>query len=250
LKISPQAALKVTLKLSFAEIHHSLDHQESRAALTRFPSEMWAYIVVAVIWVVLLIPVVNERLAWMAYSHIGKSAFFTSMLLSLGLHRTGDISDILWLEIIGFVVFVPAAILIASSIIASTRGGMANTGILGIIGNPMYLGIAIGAFALILVFQSILSIVLSTIAVLLLWMASKVQDKYNIKYMTSVPRWNAFKGLRKRYAGSITQQGTKGLAPSCERIKRAVCKFYDIGQAELLHSRRGCSTSRGMWQSI
>ena len=29
------------------------------------------------------------------------------------------------------------------------------------------------------------------------------------------------------------------LAPDYQRIKRAVCEFYDIGQAQLLHSRRG-----------
>jgi protein-S-isoprenylcysteine O-methyltransferase Ste14 len=167
---------------------------------------MWIYIIIlGVIWVGLLIPVVKERRAWIAYAHGGTGLFFTSLLLSLGLHQTGDIADIVWLEIIGFVLFIPAAILIASAIVAIVQGNLIKTGIMRIVRHPMYLGTAIAAFALILIFQSILSIVLSIIAIVLLWMASKMEDDYNIerfgdsyrKHMTLVPRWNVFKGLKK-----------------------------------------------------
>jgi len=167
---------------------------------------MWIYIVIlGVILVGLLIPVVQERRAWIAYAHGGTGLFSTSLLLSLGLHQTGDLADIVWLEIICFVLFIPAAILIASAIVAITHGNLVKTGIMRIVRHPMYLGTAIAAFALILVFQSILSLVLFIIAIVLLWMASKMEDDYNIerfgdsyrKHMTLVPRWNVFKGLRK-----------------------------------------------------
>jgi protein-S-isoprenylcysteine O-methyltransferase Ste14 len=167
---------------------------------------MWIYIIIlAVIWVGLLIPVVQERRAWIAYAHGGTALFFTSLLLNLGLHQTGDIADIVWLEIIGFVLFIPAAILIASAIAAITHGDLVNTGMMSIVRHPMYLGTAIAAFALILVFQSIVSIVLSVIAIALLWIASKMEDDYNIErfgdiykeHMARVPRWNVFNGLRK-----------------------------------------------------
>ena len=167
---------------------------------------MWIYIIIlGVIWVGLLIPVVQQRLTWIAYAHGGTGLFFTSLLLSLGLHQTGDIADILWLEIIGFVLFIPAAILIASAMVAITQGDLVKSGMMRIVRHPMYLGTAIAAFALILVFQSILSIVLSIIAIVLPWMASKMEDDYNIgrfgdsyrEHMTLVPRWNVFKGLRK-----------------------------------------------------
>lgn len=167
---------------------------------------MWIYIIIlGVIWVGLLIPVVQERRAWIAYAHGGTGLFFTSLLLSLGLPQTGDIADIVWLEIIGFVLFIPAAILIASAIVAITHGDLVKTGMMSIVRHPMYLGTAIASFTLILIFQSILSIVLSIIAIVLLWMASKMEDDYNIerfgdsyrKHMTLVPRWNVFKGLRK-----------------------------------------------------
>lgn len=167
---------------------------------------MWVYIIILIaVWIVLLIPVVRERHAWIACSHGGTALFLTSLFLSLGLHQTGDIADIVWLEIIGFVLFIPAAILIASAMVAIIRGDLVRTGIMGIVRHPMYLGTAIAAFALILIFQSVLSIVLSIIAIVLLWMASKIEDDYNIEqfgdsyreHMAHVPRWNVFKGLRK-----------------------------------------------------
>jgi protein-S-isoprenylcysteine O-methyltransferase Ste14 len=167
---------------------------------------MWIYIIIlGLIWVGLLIPVIQERRAWIAYAHGGTGLFFTSLLLSLGLHQTGDIADIVWLEIIGFVLFIPAAILIVSAIVAIAHGDLAKTGMMSIVRHPMYLGTAIASFTLILIFQSILSIFLSIIAIVLLWMASKIEDDYNIerfgdsyrKHMTLVPRWNVFKGLRK-----------------------------------------------------
>ena len=167
---------------------------------------MWIYIIIlGVIWIGLLIPVVQERRAWMVYAHSGTGLFFTSLLLSLGLQQTGDLADIVWLKIIGFVLFIPAAILITSAMVAIAQGDLVKTGMMRIVRHPMYLGTAIAAFALIFVFQSILSIVLSTIAIVLLWMASKTEDDYNIErfgdsyreHMTLVPGWNVLKGLRK-----------------------------------------------------
>ena len=166
---------------------------------------MWICIAILVVILVgLLIPVVKERRAWIAYAHGGTGLFFASMLLNIGLQQTGDIGDIIWLEIMGFVLFVPAAILIASAIVAIVQGNLVKTGIMRIVRHPMYLGTAIAAFALILVFQSKLSIVLSIIAIALLWMASKMEDDYNVErfgdsyreYMRLVPRWNVFKGLK------------------------------------------------------
>ena len=168
---------------------------------------MWIYIVIlCAIWAGLLIPVIRERRAWIAYAHGGTGFFFTSMLLSLGFYQTGDLADFLWLEIIGFVLFIPAAILIASAIVAISQGNLVKTGIMRIVRHPMYLGTAIAAFGLILGFQSILSIVLSISAIVFLWMASKVEDDYNIerfgdsyrKHMMLVPRWNVIKRLRKK----------------------------------------------------
>jgi protein-S-isoprenylcysteine O-methyltransferase Ste14 len=168
---------------------------------------MWIYIIIlGVIWFGLLIPVVRERRAWISCAHGGTGLFFTSLLLSLGLHQTGDLTDIVWPKIFGFILFIPAAILMVSAILAITHGDLVKTGMMRIVRHPMYLGTAIAAFALILIFQSVLSIVLSITAIVFLWMASKMEDNYNIErfgdsyreHMIRVPRWNVFKGLRKR----------------------------------------------------
>jgi protein-S-isoprenylcysteine O-methyltransferase Ste14 len=167
---------------------------------------MWIYIMIlCVVWGGLLIPVVQERRAWIACSRGGTGLFFASLLLNLGLPQTGDIADIVWLETIGFVLFIPAAILIASAIVAITHGDLVKTGMMSVVRHPMYLGTAVAAFGLILIFQSILSIVLSIMAIVFLWTASKMEDDYNIerfgdsyrKHMTLVPRWSVFKGIRK-----------------------------------------------------
>ncbi|MFC1502440.1 methyltransferase family protein [bacterium] len=156
-----------------------------------------------IIWIGLLIPVIQERRAWIVYAHTGSGLFLTSLLLNLGLHQTGDLADIIWLKITGFALFIPAVILFISSIIAIVHEDLVKTGMMRIVRHPMYLGTAIAALAVILVFQSILSIVLSIIAIVLLWMASKKEDNYNIErfgdsyreHMKQVPSWNFFKGL-------------------------------------------------------
>jgi len=166
---------------------------------------MWAYISLGIVWVGLLIPVIRERRVWIACAHGGTGLFFTSLFLSLGLDQTGDIADIVWLEIIGFILLIPAIILFIAAMFAAARSTLVKTGISGIVRHPMYLGTALAAFALMLVFQSILSIVLGIIAIALLWMAATLEDAYNIErfgdsyrtYMKGVPRWNVFKGLQK-----------------------------------------------------
>ena len=182
---------------------------------------MLVYIICGVIcvaiWVVWLLPAIKTRLACEIYGHTGMAIFFTLLVLGFGIPQLWDIfPSILWLEIIGFVLFIPAAFLVASSFIALKHKGKAktlapsepiilvDTGIYGIVRHPMLLGMAVWSFALILVFQSAFSIVLGIVAIFLLWMASREEDKFDIKkfgnsykeYMTRAPMWNAFKGLK------------------------------------------------------
>lgn len=181
---------------------------------------MLVYIICGVIclfiWVVSLIPAIKERLASEIYGHIGMALFFSLAVLGFGIPQLGNIfPDILWIEIIGYVLFIPAAFLVGSAFYYLFRKGKArtlsssdpmtlvDTGIYGIVRHPMLLGLAVWSFALILVFQSALSIVLGISAIVLSWMAAREEDKVNQKkfgdsykkYMARVPRWNAFKGL-------------------------------------------------------
>lgn len=181
---------------------------------------MLTYIICGVIclfiWVASLMPAIKERLASEIYGHIGMALFFTLAVLGFGIPQLGNIfPDILWIEIIGYVLFIPAAFLVGSSFYCLYRKGKARTlssldkmtlvdsGIYGIVRHPMLLGMAVWSFALILVFQSALAIVLGIIAIVLSWMAAREEDRFNQKkfgsrykkYMARVPRWNAFKGL-------------------------------------------------------
>jgi hypothetical protein len=42
---------------------------------------------------------------------------------------------------------------------------------------------------------------------------------------------------------------SRELAPEVDGIKKAVCEFYGVAEAELLVSRRSLSTNRGTWRS-
>jgi protein-S-isoprenylcysteine O-methyltransferase Ste14 len=187
---------------------------------------MLTYIICGVIclfiWVASLMPVIKEHPASEIYGHIGMALFFTLLVLGLGIPQLWDIfPDILWLEIIGYVLFIPAAFLVASSFYYLYRRGKArtlmpsehmtlvDTGVYGIVRHPMLLGMAVWSFALILAFQSALAVVLGIPAIVLSWMAAREEDKVNQKkfgasykkYMARVPRWNAFKGLMRLRKG-------------------------------------------------
>ena len=169
---------------------------------------MWiCSIVLVLIFIGLLMPVIQERQLWIACAHGGTFLFFGSWLLNLGLGRPGIIADISWLKVIGFILLVPSVILFALSAFAVLKGKLVKTGIMGIVRHPMYLGTAIAALAIVLIFQSILSIILSVPAIILLWMASRLEDDYNIEHfgadyrnhISRVPRWNIFRRpARKR----------------------------------------------------
>jgi protein-S-isoprenylcysteine O-methyltransferase Ste14 len=185
---------------------------------------MWRYFLCAVICVVVwvingkwLIEAKREHIPSELYEHSGLGIFFTLLTLELTLgSMLGTQFDILWLEIIGFILFAPSAHLVATSWATLRRKGKTeggdplatttfiNTGIFQLVRHPIYLGMALWSIALILVFQSIMSLVLGGIAIFCFRMASQKEDEFNIRkfgdsyeeYMRRVPRWNVFKGLK------------------------------------------------------
>ena len=78
---------------------------------------MWAYIVSAIIWIVngkFIIQGIREHNASEAYEHFGLAVYFTLLVLSIGTPQTaGVFSEFLWLKIIGFILFIPSALLVA-----------------------------------------------------------------------------------------------------------------------------------------
>jgi protein-S-isoprenylcysteine O-methyltransferase Ste14 len=187
---------------------------------------MWAYIISAIIWIVnakYIIQAIQEHNQSEAYEHCGLPVYCTNLVLGIGRPQiAGVFSDLLWLKIIGFILFIPSAILVIAPLVSLERKGktktsaspllapsdatiMLNTGIFGVVRHPLYLGTALWSVALMLVFQSILSVILGIVAISCFWMASRKEDEFNIKkfgdpyreYMKRVPMWNLFGGLRK-----------------------------------------------------
>ena len=187
---------------------------------------MWACIVSAIVWVVnakFIIQAIREHNQSEAYEHIGLPVYCTNLVLGIGRPQVaGVFSDLLWLEIIGFILFIPSALLVALPLVTLERKGktktsasplftpsdatlMIHTGIFGVVRHPLYLGTALWSVALMLVFQSILSVILGIVAIACFWMASRKEDEFNTKkfgdsyrkYMKRVPMWNLFRRLRR-----------------------------------------------------
>jgi len=187
---------------------------------------MWEYIlcvsICAVIWIVngiWIIQAVREHVISEIYMHIGLGTFFTLLTLELTLAELGVWMrfDILWLQAIGYILYIPSGILVFGSMFELKRKGkpetadptatttFGDTGVYRLVRQPMTLGMAIWSIALILVFQSFLSIILGVLSAFCFWMGARKEVEHNIKkfgdaykeYMKKVPMWNVFNGLRK-----------------------------------------------------
>jgi protein-S-isoprenylcysteine O-methyltransferase Ste14 len=176
----------------------------------------------AIIWIVngiWLIQAIKERLTSEIYMHTGLGIFFSLLALELtiGLRGAWTHFEISWLKVIGWILYIPSAILVFGSIIELKHKGkpksadftatttFIDSGIYSFFRQPMTLGVAIWSIALILVFQSILAVILGSVSLFCFWMSAEKESEYNIRkfgdaykeYMKKVPMWNILKGLGK-----------------------------------------------------
>ncbi|MBN1455953.1 MAG: isoprenylcysteine carboxylmethyltransferase family protein [Methanomicrobia archaeon] len=189
--------------------------------------ELYRYLLViglcTIIWFVngrWLLHAARERIVSEIYMHTGLGLFFTLLTLELALGLAGAWPQygLWWLEVIGLLLYIPAGVLVFSSMLELQRKGrpdaetgdftattaLIDTGLYGIIREPMTLGMAIWSVALILVFQSLIAVLLGALAFCCFGMAARTEDEYNIRkfgdayreYSRRVPLWNLFKGLR------------------------------------------------------
>ncbi|MDY6965247.1 MAG: NnrU family protein [Halobacteriota archaeon] len=162
---------------------------------------------------------VKEDVASEAYIHTGLGIFFTLLTLELTLGTVGMWTqfNISQMRIIGLILYIPSAYLVAAAMHDLQHKGrpesgdptattiFIDAGIYGAVRQPLTLGVAIWSIALILVFQSILSVFLSILSVFCFWMSARKESEYNIKkfgdrykeYMDEVPMWNVFRVLKK-----------------------------------------------------
>ena len=175
-------------------------------------------VICTIIWIIngrYIIQAVREHFSGEFYMHIGLGIFFALLGIELTVGIYWLHFNISWLKIIGWVLYIPSAYLVIVSHIALTHKGksgtsyldtttLVDTGIYSTIRQPMTLGMTIWSIALILVFQSIPSIILGICSSFCFWMSARKEVEYNIKkfgenynkYIKRVPMWNIFKRIR------------------------------------------------------
>lgn len=162
---------------------------------------------------------VREGIASEAYIHTGLGIFFTLLTLELTLGTIGLWSqfNISQMRIIGLILYIPSAYLVVAALHDLQHKGkpesedptattiFIDAGIYAALRQPLTLGVAIWSIALILLFQSIPSVILGILSVFCFWMSARKEAEYNIKkfgirykkYMDEVPMWNVFRVLKR-----------------------------------------------------
>jgi protein-S-isoprenylcysteine O-methyltransferase Ste14 len=178
-------------------------------------------IALIIIWLlngICIIHALKHKLPSEFFMHMGIGLFFTVLAVELCLmEKTPWLTfNYLVIKIIGFALYGPSALLIAMTFIALNTKGKATqmtestnlitSGIFGIVRQPMSLGIALWALALIMVFQSVFSLILGVAVVFCMRISAQAEINLNIKkfgkaytqYAQQVPIWNVFKRIFKR----------------------------------------------------
>jgi protein-S-isoprenylcysteine O-methyltransferase Ste14 len=175
-----------------------------------------------IIWFVngiCIVHAVKNKVTSELYMHTGLALFFSILAVELTLGNSGawNHADIGWLEVTGWLLYVPSAILVISSMAGLSHKGkprgadftetttIIKSGIYGLIRQPMTLGLAIWSLALLMVFQSVVTLILSLGSLFCFRMAAKKESEYNIRkfgddyseYMKKVPMWNLFRKAQK-----------------------------------------------------
>ena len=179
-----------------------------------------AYIILGAVGIAILmrcLPIrVKKRKKFEIFAEIAIGLFIAIIILGLTnfehfiLKRTG----IIYLQYTSIVFFIIGIFLIISSFVSLKRIGkptsglenttiMINKGIFKILRHPLYLGLSLFTIGFIFAYQAIALIIISFVAVALFYLASRVEDSYNIKkfgsgykeYMKKVPMWNFILGM-------------------------------------------------------
>lgn len=118
---------------------------------------------------------------------------------------------------IGWILYIPSAILVLGSMIELKHKGepetydpsytttFVDTGMYGIIRQPITFGMTIWSITTNFSFSSIFSIILGLLSMFCFWMSTRKEAEYNIRkfgdkykeYIRRVPIWNIFKGIIK-----------------------------------------------------
>jgi protein-S-isoprenylcysteine O-methyltransferase Ste14 len=179
--------------------------------------EILAYMICAAIWLGIifgwLIPVIKKRIVNEIYVACGLGIMFSLIVLGHLISKRGNILPLVY---IGYAFYIPAAVFVIFSHTSLKHKGkqesgwehttkLIESGVYRIVRHPLYLGSALFTIGIILLIQSIPSMIFGLVAIFCFWTASNKEDKFNIKkfgdsyriYMKKVPMWNFLRVLKK-----------------------------------------------------
>ena len=159
---------------------------------------------------------VKKRKKFEIFAEIGIGLFIS--IIILGLTSFDNLilkrAEIIYLQYISIIFFIIGIFLIISSFIALKRigkpvSGLENTtrmihrGIFKFLRHPLYLGLSLFTIGFLFTYQAIALIIIGFVAVILFYLASRVEDSYNVRkfgsvydeYMKNVPMWNFILGM-------------------------------------------------------
>lgn len=137
---------------------------------------------------------IQEKKSGEIYHHLAMGLFFTMLIIQYFFRLTVISFQFPWLKIIGYVLFIPSAIFIFGSLYQLKKQGKADSlrpggtnflvdrGVFGIVRHPMWVGFSLWSFALILCFQSLVSIVMSIVIIILFRISSIREDEEGIEF--------------------------------------------------------------------
>ena len=161
---------------------------------------------------------IKNRIRSEVFMHIGLGLFFSLVVIASVWGKLKLLWQFHfgWLAIIGLILYIPAFILVFSSLFTLKHQGKpeghdmtATTtfiqgGVYRLVRQPMTLGMAIWSLALILMLQSLIALMIGLLAFFCFYQSARMESDLNrekfgasyLKYMETVPMWNLFKGIK------------------------------------------------------
>lgn len=181
-----------------------------------------AYIIISVIAITILVRCLpigkKRRKRFEIFAEIGIGLFISVIVLGLTSFDSFILkkSGITSLQYVSIIFFIAGIFLIVSSFISLKRIGkptsgledttiMIRRGIFRILRHPLYLGLSLITIGFLFAYQAIALIIIGVIAIILFYIASRIEDTYNVKkfgseyaeYIKNIPLWNFFLGIHK-----------------------------------------------------